>query len=395
MNDVSRTAARTGGFSLVELMVSVVIGLLAVLFATRIMTDNERNKDAALGGANSMQNGMSAMFSINGDVEQAGFGLNDPLLVGCNTIFNDSEGYQLPAATRGAAATAVRPLAPVLIESGGTGSDRLTTMAGSAAGGTPVLRLNANYNNGSTTLVVDRVPYGFYVGDAIVVAPEVVGADCALAQVARDPNLDPPPGQQQLRIGGAGLRFNNGGLGAQYTGNTARIFNLGPGEKLAFHTWSVERGFLRLRSTDMAGAGAASQPVADNIVLFKAQYGFDRRTSAIFSAATSNQVDTWSPTMIDADNNGVIGSPGDYGRIAALRLGIVARSRYPQKPAAGSQCNATTVAPTLFGSAQPGNVAAVPVTLGLAVQGDALDWKCYTYRVFETVAPLRNAGWRP
>jgi type IV pilus assembly protein PilW len=370
MNAFPRTAARGGGFSLVELMVSVVIGLLAVLFATRIMTDNERNKDAALGGANSMQNGMSAMFSINGDVEQAGFGLNDPLLVGCNTIFTDSEGYQLPAATRGAAATAVRPLAPVLIEPGGTGSDRLTTMAGSAAGGTPVLRLNANYNNGSTTLVVDRVPYGFYVGDAIVVAPEVVGADCALAQVARDPNLDPPPGQQQLRIGGAGLRFNNGGLGAQYTGNTARIF-------------------------DMAGAGAASQPVADNIVLFKAQYGFDRRTSANYTAATSNQVDTWSPTMIDADNNGVIGSPGDYGRIVALRLGIVARSKYPQKPPAGSDCNATTVAPTLFGSAQPSNVAPVPVTLGLAVQGDAVDWKCYTYRVFETVAPLRNAGWRP
>uniref|UniRef100_UPI0028B1148F PilW family protein n=1 Tax=Massilia oculi TaxID=945844 RepID=UPI0028B1148F len=75
---------RARGFSLVELMVSVVIGLLAILFATRIMTDGERNKDAAMGGSDSMQNGMLAMFQISADAEQAGFGLNDPLVTGCN-----------------------------------------------------------------------------------------------------------------------------------------------------------------------------------------------------------------------------------------------------------------------------------------------------------------------
>jgi type IV pilus assembly protein PilW len=30
-----------------------------------------------------------------------------------------------------------------------------------------------------------------------------------------------------------------------------------------------------------------------------------------------------------------------------------------------------------------------------AVTGDTVDWKCYRYRVFETIVPLRNSGWRP
>jgi type IV pilus assembly protein PilW len=31
----------------------------------------------------------------------------------------------------------------------------------------------------------------------------------------------------------------------------------------------------------------------------------------------------------------------------------------------------------------------------VAVAGDPIDWKCYRYRVFETIVSLRNAEWRP
>jgi Tfp pilus assembly protein PilW len=68
---------RLRGFSLVELMVSVVIGMLALMFATRLITGAEQNKQSALGGSDSMQNRMLALFSISGDAAQAGFGLND------------------------------------------------------------------------------------------------------------------------------------------------------------------------------------------------------------------------------------------------------------------------------------------------------------------------------
>ncbi|MCA1248278.1 PilW family protein [Massilia sp. MS-15] len=387
-------ARRSAGFSLVELMVSVVIGLLAVLFATRLMTDAERNKAAALGGSDSMQNGMLAMFSISGDAEQAGFGLNDPLIVGCDTAMADSEGFEMAPAARGTAV--VRPLAAAVIAPGGEGPDRITLYSGSSFSGTGTLRVTSDYIGGNR-LDVDRVPYGFARGDVILVAPEQAGERCSLAQVSSDPAaLAPPPSQQFIAFGGAGFRFNSGALGAQYTGGAARVFNLGPAGSLGFRTWSVEGGFLRLRATDLGGAGAASQAVADNIVSLKAQYGFDTRTGELFQPEDGLRLGAWSNTMIDADGDGVAGSAGDYQRVVALRIAVVARAKNPERadPASG-QCKATSTRPTVFATQDAEFTEAEAVQVDVEVEGDPVDWRCYRYRVFETIVPLRNAGWRP
>ncbi|MCD2519483.1 PilW family protein [Massilia sp. G4R7] len=385
---------RQGGFSLVELMVSIVIGLLAVIFATRLMTDGEKTKDAALGGSDSMQNGMLAMFQISGDAEYAGFGLNEPLIVGCDTYMEDSEDYQLAPAQRGG--VAIRPLAAAVIENGGAGPDRLSLYAGTSPTGTGIVRLQQDYIGG-TQLTIDRRPYGFARGDAILVAPEKKGGRCSLAQVSNDLDaLAPPPSSQYLMIGGAGNRFNSGALAGAYKGEATRIFNLGPAASLALRTWSIERGYLRLRATDLAGASEASQPVADNIVSLKAQYGLDTRAGAAFTPEQGLRVSAWSSTMLDADNNGTAGSAGDYQRIAALRIAVVARARNPERPnPATGQCTATTVRPTVFATLGADNGNTAPVQVDVAVTGDAVDWRCYRYRVFETIVPLRNAGWRP
>ncbi|WP_229408701.1 PilW family protein [Massilia yuzhufengensis] len=384
---------RAGGFSLVELMVSVVIGLLAVLFATRLMTDSERNKRAALGGSDSMQNGMLAMFSISGDAEHAGFGLNDPLIVGCDTVMEDSGGYEMAQAARGAAT--VRPLAAAIIEPGGEGPDGISLYAGSSFSGTGTLRITSDYIGG-TRIDVDRIPYGFGKGDVILVAPETMGEQCSLAQVSNDAgSLPPPPSQQYVMIAGSGNRYNSGSLGAQYKGGAARLYNLGPAASLGFRTWSVEGGFLRLRSTDMKGAGADSQPVADNIVSLKAQYAFDTRVGEDFKPEDGMRLSSWSGEMIDADGDGTIGSAGDYQRISALRIAVVARARNPDRPdTAAGQCSipaSRAERPRIFADAD--NPEGDPVTV--AVEGDPAHWSCYRYRVFETIVPLRNAGWRP
>jgi type IV pilus assembly protein PilW len=385
---------RNGGFSLIELMISVVIGLMAVLFATRLMTDAERTKDAALGGSDSMQNGMLAMFSISGDAEHAGFGLNDPLIVGCDTMMVDSDGFELAPAARGGAT--VRPMAAAIIEPGGAGPDRLSLYAGSSFSGTGTLRVTTDYIGG-TRIDVDRVPYGFAKGDVILVAPETMGAQCSLAQVSNDTGaLAPPPSQQYVMIAGTGNRFNSGALGRQYKGGASRMFNLGPASSLALRTWSVEAGFLRLRSTDLGGAGSQSQPVADNIVSLKAQYAFDTRVGADFKPEEGLRLSTWSGEMIDADADGVVGGAGDYQRIAALRIAVVARAKNPERPdAATGQCTATTALPTVFATQDAEDAVAEPVEVSVEVEGDPVHWSCYRYRVFETIVPLRNAGWRP
>jgi type IV pilus assembly protein PilW len=381
---------RVAGFSLVELMVSIVIGLLAVLFATHIMTDSETTKRGALGGSDSMQNGMMAMFSISGDAEQAGYGLNDPILNGCDTLFTDNGNYALAAAKRDDAD--VTPLTAAVIVPGADGRpDQLTLYAGSAPGGTGTTRLQTNYIGGNQ-LVVDRPLYGYAVGDVVVVAPENGEGQCALAQVAA---LTEQGAQPSISIGDIRYRYNAGALARNFDGSATRIFNLGRESSLSFHTWLVEGGVLRLRATNLGAAGDAAHAVADNIVSLKAQYGFDKRGAADFDPEQGLQVGEWSSEMIDADADGVKGGPGDYQRIAALRIAVVARARTPERAGADGVCTAQPAAIKVFGSAQPQGVDPVEVELDVRVPNDPVDWRCYRYRTFETIVPLRNSGWRP
>lgn len=387
----------TCGFSLVELMVSIVVGLLALMFATRLVVSSEQNKQTSLGASDAMQNGMQALFSISHDAAQAGWGLNDPLVTGCNTVFFDGGGFTLAPALR--AGATVTPLAAAVIESNGDYPDRLTLYSGSSISGTGTLRVIQNYD-GEAAIQVDRVPYGFALGDVILVAPEMAGAArCALAQIALDPRLlAPPPSPQQLNIAtGAAdhARYNAGALGVSYSNGQARLFNLGPAATLSFHTWSIQGGFLQLRATDLIGAGATAATVQDNVVSLKAQYGFDTRVPAAFAPASGLQLARWSGVMIDADGDGVIGGAGDYQRVIALRIAVVARSQHPERADASGVCRATLIAPIVFARAEPFGVAALPVSLNVAIAGDGVDWRCYRYRVFETIVPLRNAGWRP
>jgi type IV pilus assembly protein PilW len=383
------THQRQRGFSVVELMIAVVIGLLAVMFATRLMVNAEQSKSASVGGSDAMQNGMLALFSINTDASQAGWGLNDDLVNGCNTSLTDSAGFQLATAVR--SGVTITPLVPAVINNGGQGSDTLTLYSGSGLAGVGSTQVWQNYGGGTTIGVSAVSPFGFNQGDVIVVAPEPSGANCSLAQISA------PPAASVLQItAGAAYRFNTGNLGTAYNGGQARVFNLGPAEKLSFHTWSVTNGVLNLRATDLSGAGAQGQAVAGNIVAIKAQYGFDTRLGGLFVPKQGMQVGSWSSAMIDADSDGTSGSAGDWQRIAALRIAVIARSAVPERPAAGqATCSATAAPLTVFGNAVPAGVVAAPVQVALAVANDTVSWTCYRYRAFETIVPIRNSGWRP
>ncbi len=385
---------RGAGFSLIEMMVSLVIGLLALTFATRLILIGERNKQASVGGSDSMQNGMLALFSITSDASQAGFGLNDPALVGCNTQFHDTSGYVLGNATRGGAT--IHPLAAAVIEPSALGPDQISLYSGSSLTGTGSLVVDL-YSGGTSINVAD-VPYGFLLNDVIVAAaaPGTDSSLCAITQITTNPATQPTtPAQQSLAFGGTG-RYAGSLAPAAFAPTVSRVFNLGPAATLAFHTWSVSDGFLRLRATNLTGASVNPVAVIDNVVSLKAQYGFDTRSVASYDTSNGLQIGQWSASMIDADHDGVIGSHGDYARVAALRIAVVARSKNPERPAGGGAvCNATTVQPVVFDSASPLGIAPVPITVAVDVAGDPIDWKCYRYRVFETIVPLRNAGWHP
>ena len=64
-------------------------------------------------------------------------------------------------------------------------------------------------------------------------------------------------------------------------------------------------------------------------------------------------------------------------------------------PSCCGQCSASSAKPVVFASAVPQGVAAVPVTVEVAASATDTAWRCYRYRAFETIVPLRNAIWRP
>jgi type IV pilus assembly protein PilW len=386
------SAAR--GFSIVELMVSVVIGLLALMFATRMITGGEQNKQAALGGSDAMQNGMMAMFSISSDISQAGFGLNDPIINGCNTLMKDNGGLGFQMLQTTLDGKTITPLAAAVIQSNGALPDKIAFYAGGAITGTASARLTEAYGGGAS-VNIDRKPYGFAANDVIVVAPETAaaGSNCSLVQLSATPSLTADVPALTFEKG-ANTRFNTGTLGNAFN-IKSRVFNLGQATGLSFHTWSVSNGFLQLAATDVASTEIKAAAVADNIVSLKAQYGFDKRQGALFVPEEGTIVSEWSGSMIDADQDGSAGDQGDYQRITAIRLAVVARSKSPERPTAGATCNATTNKIKVFNVTQAGTTAPAPVELNVAITGDTVDWQCYRYRVFETIVPIRNTAWRP
>ena len=396
----SSASLRSTGFSLVELMVSVVIGMLAILFATRLVIGGEKTKDGAVGGSDSMQNGMLALYSLSNDAAEAGWGINDTLAAGCQTSFADTGGYALAQITVGGVTRT--PLAAAVIQSGGAGPDVISLYAGKSAAAVGSLRTNDAILAGATTVRTStQAPFGFAQYDVLLVVPEPATAANSACSIVELSGVKPSPDTDTMILGsGNNFRFGPaGGIANGYAQGGGRIFNLGPAARLSFHTWSVAGGNLLLRATDLAGAGAQGVSVTDNIVSIKAQYGLDTRAFAAYNplpAPDGNgvQLTQWSNTMIDADGDLTVAGPGDFQRVVALRLAVVARSKSAERPDSNNQCHTTDARPSVFNTAV-GGAAAVPVSVNVAVTGDPIPWQCYRYRVFETVVPVRNAQWRP
>ena len=72
----------SAGFSLIELMVGALIGLIATVIIFQMFAVSESQKRATTGASDSMQSGTQAMFQVERDVALAGYGLSKHLF-GC------------------------------------------------------------------------------------------------------------------------------------------------------------------------------------------------------------------------------------------------------------------------------------------------------------------------
>lgn len=359
---------RYRGFSLVELMVGMLLGLIGIIAIYQVFAVFEGYKRTTTGSSDAGQSGAVALFTVERDLRMSGFGINQPALLGCTV---NAYSSNLPAP-----GTFSFLMVPVVINVGlGIAPDSITVTYGNSEFTAAPTSLTQNMPSPSATYQVAN-RFGMQTGDLVITAES--GKPCTLAEVT---DLPGTPGSTTNVIHNNGNYVNAagtsvqsaynypGGLGTSYTTN-GLLFDIGSAP--VSNTYSIVNGQLIAASN----IGGGNVVVAAGIVQMKAQYGMD---DGISNGSVNHGAYTVNDGVIDRYVNS---APASWTQVLSVRLGIVARSELMEKadPATGI-CNITTVAPTWAGGT-------------LDVSADP-NWMCYRYKVFETSVPLRNMLWTP
>ena len=111
------TLRRESGFSLVELLVAVAIGLIGIIIMLQVFENAEGVRRTTVSGGDAQQNGVIALYSMERDVRNAGMGINEIGLLAppCNMV-----GYDGARNTPNFPTAGTIVLTPVQIFPGGT-----------------------------------------------------------------------------------------------------------------------------------------------------------------------------------------------------------------------------------------------------------------------------------
>ena len=319
------------GFTLVELMVGLTIGMLATVVIMQVFSVFEAQKRTTTGTADAQTNGGIALYNIGRELQVAGYPLmptaNSPLE--CTTLN-----------VNGAAdATVPNRLTPVAITDGA--SDTLTLRYGDSLMGGVFTQITAAGPTVSNN-------FGCQAGDTAI-AVSTDGLTCDMTGVLTAPSATPTI-----------ITLANATTGVQ-------LACLGIWNEI---TYAVNNGNLQRNGQDSVAG----------IVNLQAQYG-------VSATANSNQVTAW----VDA-TGGIWAAPtvANRNRIKAIRIAVVARNPKMEPGNVTAACSSTTAAAPTGLCAWAGSVASPAPAIDLSADAN---WQRYRYRVFETIIPLRNVIW--
>ncbi|MGA8146284.1 MAG: PilW family protein [Gallionellaceae bacterium] len=366
------------GFSIIEIMVGLAIGLISMLIVMQVFATFEGQKRTTTSGANAQTSGGLGLYTMERDIRMAGYGFSAS--VGCTL----QTAQAMPAPFSDALLKAVRIDAGV-----GSLPDTLTLFTSDKSSwSVPIGYLPIPpaappiFAPGVSLGLVS--PAGVAAGDMMIAYQ---GSTCTLFQVDSVDTTDPLNPFLNHSAGS----WNGAIAGAPTYTSQAQLMDLG---NFVGHSYALDvtgnlvaTGYCATNANSYSACpatvnSASSQILASDIVNMKAQYGFDTNPDP----RTTVNVNNWSSAMIDADGSGTAGDIGDIRRIYAVRLAIVARSGLKEKPQSDGTCNTTTV----------GTMAWAGGTLDITINPDGSanpDWQCYRYKTFETVIPLRNLIW--
>ncbi len=367
-------SSHQAGFSLVEILVGLVIGLLATLVIMQVFSVFEGQKRTTTGTADAQTNGSIALYTITRQLQSAGFAMLPWGVPNTLDALIDCPASTLTAAAIAAGVSNVSPLSPVIITDGGNGSDSITIRSGtsSTAGVPAAISLFApNYR------VKNALGCPVVAGAAPGAAPTIAVAlpSCSITTVTNSVNNLDALGN----IDSATLT-----LGSNVPLSDNQLFCLGQWNNI---TYGVTANNLTSNNT----------PVVSDIVSIQAQYGI----------AATGLLNPPPPGIIDPNFNQVIQwvdatgatwaapSTANRNRIKAVRIAVIARNGLMEKTNVSRACGSavTSAAAVCAWPDLPagGNLLASPAP-NVDLSGNA-NWQQYRYRVFETIIPLRNVMW--
>src|SRR5882762_2831644 len=178
----SRHRVSERGFSMVELLVAMLIGLIGIIIIFQVFEVSESIKRSTTSGGDAQQNGVIALYTMEGEFKNAGMGFNDTTFVGCNIVGFDNKR----ATPNFPPAGVTMKLAPVFITSGvgATAPDQISVLYGSqpqAAGSVP---LSADMAAPTDDVFVTN-PFGYNPGDLLLLVEPNSGKNCSIMEFNR------------------------------------------------------------------------------------------------------------------------------------------------------------------------------------------------------------------
>lgn len=359
------------GLSLVELMVSLVIGLVATLVLMQVFSTAEERRRSTGGVVGAQNAGNLAMLSLDHDLRQAGYGvsntsnLQEPMF-NCLARGIDTDVVANPDFTF--------RLRPVTISDGTAGApDQVTILRG----GSMFRVTGVQLKNSTNTTKLLKTTAGYRKGDRIViVAPDLNTGSvvCALFEIT-DVGAD----KQTITHQSATNYTNDNGVtvksannptdnyGFAFASDGGEVFNIGP--KPTSITYRVDANHRLLMTAGMSGTGETV--LSENVLDLQAQYGVDTNNNARIDA------DEWTSTSPVND--------ADWKLVRSVRIAILVRSQEMEREKLGT--NPTWAGGNFLMKNLDGSAGSTDT------DGDVNNWRYYRYRVFETVVPLRNVVW--
>ena len=352
-----RAIRRATGFSLIELMVGLAIGMLAVIVMMQVLSVSESFKRQTTGGDDAQNDGVVALYALQRDMQSSGLGVSNVQLLGCNVTLR--------------AGIVFNSISPVTI-------NHASIPAGDAGSDTLLIAYSTANGAAEGETIQAQSPQSAYTVSAAAPSATASGAYAPPDLVIAEPAIRPSPcnltAEPVTSVAGNVVNVGTGTAGVQ----SGALYNLGRAPKIL--AYAVRSGNLTVcdfNLNDCRAAGSVNNPaiwvpIGSNIVGLRAQYG--RSTAALPTAVGANIIiDTWDSATPTTNCL--------WARVSAVRLVVVARSTAIDKNDARL---ATQNAPGWAGS------VGAPIDLTAT---DA-NWTGYRYKTFETSVPLRNMAWQ-